>query len=107
VCLLPQVESHYNNCVSPRKLWEYFATSRPIVTMHLPEAALLEPFVQVARSPEDFIARVKSLLTVGEPPEYPVRRIALARDYTAMPLANRYADLLAETCARKGVALPS
>ena len=107
VCLLPQVESHFNNCVSPRKLWEYFATSRPIVAMHLPEAALLEPLVHVAHSPEDFIAVVKSILVAGEPVDYPSRRVARAWDYTATPLANRYADLLAETCRRKGIQLPA
>jgi glycosyltransferase involved in cell wall biosynthesis len=103
VCLLPQVRSHNNDCASPRKLFEYFATSRPIVALNTPEAALLEPFVHVARSGDDFIARVKSILTEGEPPDYPARRIRLAWDYTATPLANRYADLLGETCAQKGL----
>jgi teichuronic acid biosynthesis glycosyltransferase TuaH len=107
ICLLPQVESHYNNCVSPRKLWEYFATSRPVIAMHLPEAAILEPLVYVARSSDDFVARVKSILKQGEPEDYPSRRIKLAWDYTATPLANRYADLLAETCRRKGIQPPA
>lgn len=103
ICLLPQVESHYNNCVSPRKLWEYFATSRPVVTLHLPEACMLSPYVHNATSEADFIERVKSILLQGEPSDYPARRVAMAWDYTATPLANRYADLLEETCARKGI----
>jgi glycosyltransferase involved in cell wall biosynthesis len=107
VCLLPQVESHYNNCVSPRKLWEYFASSRPIVTLHLPEAALLEPYVHNAKSSEDFVERVKTILLQGEPADYPSHRVAIAWDYTATPLANRYAQLLAETCARKGIQPPT
>ena len=101
------MESHYNNCVSPRKLWEYFASSRPIVTLHLPEAAMLEPCVYVATTSDDFVARVKSILLHGEPEDFPARRVAMAWDYTATPLANRYAELLAESCARKGVPLPS
>jgi teichuronic acid biosynthesis glycosyltransferase TuaH len=104
VCLLPQVESFYNNCVSPRKLWEYLATSRPIVTLHLPEAEIVSSLVQVATSEEDFNAKVRRILVEGEPADFPARRIAMARDFTATPLANRYADMLAETCARKGVA---
>ena len=103
VCLLPQVESHYNNCVSPRKLWEYFATSRPIVTLHTPEAVLLEPYVHNATSSADFVAKVKSILLEGEPSDYSARRVAMAWDYTATPLANRYAQLLADTGQRKGI----
>lgn len=105
VCLLPQVKSHYNNCVSPRKLWEYLATSRPIVTLHLPEAAIVEPLVHVSKSEDDFIAKVKRILLEGERADFPARRIARAHEFTASSLANRYADLLAETCARKGVSL--
>jgi len=107
VCLLPQVQSHYNNCVSPRKLWEYLATSRPIVTLYLPEAAMLEPYVNNATSTDDFVTRVKSVLLQGEPADYPARRVAMAWNYTATPLANRYAQLLAETCLRKGLQAPA
>lgn len=99
VCLLPQMKSHFNDCVSPRKLWEYFASSRPIVTLYLPEAAMLAPFVHNASSTEDFITRVKSILLQGEPADYPSRRVAMAWIHTSSALANRYARLL-ETVLR-------
>ena len=94
VCLLPQIESHNNNCASPRKLWEYLATSRPIVTLHTPEAAMLEPHVYNAVTTEDFLERVKSILIQGEPEYSSARRVAIAAEYTATPLANHYAQLL-------------
>lgn len=103
VCLLPQLESYNNNCVSPRKLWEYLASSRPIVTLHLPEAEMLAPYVHNADTPEDFVTRVKSLLRESEPEDYPARRVAMARELTATPLANRYAQLLEEACAQKQI----
>ncbi len=94
VCLLPQIESHFNNCVSPRKLWEYLASSRPIVTLNLPEGSTLEPYVHNAISVENFVAQVKSILLSGEPDDYPKRRHSLAWERTGSELANRYAELL-------------
>jgi glycosyltransferase involved in cell wall biosynthesis len=105
VCLVPQAPNHFNYVASPRKMYEYIASSRPVVTLNTPEAAPLAPYVHNATSVTDFVERVRGLLLQGEPEDYPRRRLALAADLTASPLANRYADLLAEMCAQKGVAL--
>ncbi|TAL04774.1 MAG: hypothetical protein EPO07_04755, partial [Verrucomicrobia bacterium] len=105
VCLLPQIGNHYNKCASPRKLWEYLASSRPVVALNTPEAEVLAPYVHNAISVEDFVACVTSILLHGEPADYSTRRLELARQHTSTPLANRYAQLLKETCARKGVGI--
>lgn len=94
VCLVPQAPNHFNYVASPRKMYEYIASSRPIVTLNTPEAAPLAPYIHNASSVEDYVARVRSILLQGEPEDYPQRRLAMATGLTATPLANRYADLL-------------
>jgi glycosyltransferase involved in cell wall biosynthesis len=106
-CLLPQPATRGNYCASPRKLWEYLASSRPIVTLNTPEASVLEPYVHNATSVEDFVGRVKSILAQGEPLDYPARRVSIAWDYTATPLANRYAELLEKARDRSGGVSPA
>ena len=94
VCLVPQAPNHFNYVASPRKMYEYIASSRPVVTLNTPEAAPLAPYVHNAVSVEDFVQRVRSILLQGEPEDYPQRRLSLASELTPAPLANRYADLL-------------
>ena len=100
VCLVPQAPNHFNYVASPRKMYEYLASSRPIVTLNTPEAAPLEPLIHNASSVADFVDRVRSILLQGEPGEYTRRRLALASELTAPPLANRYAGLIEEARSR-------
>ena len=81
-------------------MYEYMSSSRPYVTLNTPEAAPLAPYIHNASSVEDFVQRVRSILLHGEPEGYPERRLSLASELTAVPLANRYADLLEK--ARRG-----
>jgi len=94
VCLVPQAPNHFNYAASPRKMYEYLASSRPVVTLNTPEAAPLAPYVHSAASVGDFVQCVRSILLQGEPEDYSQRRLSRAAELTATPLANRYADLL-------------
>ena len=94
VCLVPQAPNHFNYAASPRKMYEYLASSRPVVTLNTPEAAPLAPYVHSPASLEDFVQCVGSILLQGEPEDYSRRRLSLAAELTATPLANRYAELL-------------
>ena len=100
VCLVPQAPNHFNYVASPRKMYEYIASSRPIVTLNTPEAAPLAPYLHNASSVEDFVQRVRSVLLQGESEDYPQRRLSMAAELTATPLANRYAEMLEK--ARRG-----
>ena len=94
VCLVPQAPNHFNYVASPRKMYEYMASSRPVVTLNTPEAAPLAPYIHNALSVEDFVQRVRSILLHGEAEEYSQRRLSFASELTPSRLANRYAELL-------------
>lgn len=96
VCLVPQSPSHFNYVASPRKMYEYLASSRPVVTLHTPEAAPIAPYIHNAGSVGEFVDRVRSILFYGEPEDYSRRRLGMALQLTAPALANRYAGLLEE-----------
>ena len=96
VCLVPQAPNHFNYVASPRKMYEYIASSRPVVTLNTPEAAPLAPYIHNAVSVEDFVQHVRSILLHGEPEDYAPRRLSLASELTPVKLANRYAELLRE-----------
>jgi hypothetical protein len=96
VCLVPQLDSYFNKVASPRKMYEYLASSRPIVTLNTPEAVPLAPYVRNTSSVEEFVREVQAVLTKGEPEHYPTQRLSLASKLTAKSLAERYAALLDE-----------
>lgn len=94
VCLLPQSRTHFNLCASPRKLYEYLGSSRPIVALNTPEAESLGPHVISTGSREEFVNAALGLVEHGEEPGGPARRLDMARELTPQALAHRYANIV-------------
>lgn len=101
ICIVPQTKSHFNDCASPRKLWEFLGSSKAIVALNTPEADPLAPVVYSTHSRADFVSQVGRLVRTGEPSDFPGRRLSLARERTPSRLADRYARYLADACAGK------
>lgn len=95
VCLLPQPRSHFISCGSPRKLYEYLGSSRPVVALNTPEAESLGPEIVSTSTTEEFVQAVAALLKYGEKSGSPQVRLNRARELTPSNLAKRYASLLA------------
>ena len=77
---LPQYLAHFDAClnlfaksdlskdVSPLKFYEYLATGRPIVSTKQPDQILqYAPLIEIADSPEEFIAACEKSLTDAQP----------------------------------------
>lgn len=103
VCLVPQKDSHFNRCSSPRKLYEYLGSSRPIVALNTPEADSLSRFVYSTSTTADFVDTVQHIVQCGEDEKYPAARLELARARLPSKLADQYAVLLNETRKRKNL----
>ena len=101
ICIVPQSDTYFNKCSSPRKLYEYLGSSKPIVTMNTPEAAPLAPYVRNADNTSQFIDMIKNILVKGELAGYPEQRLLLAQQRTPAILANKLADLIMDVRRRK------
>lgn len=66
VALLPFVLDDLTIHANPLKLREYLAAGLPVVASDIPEAHVLEPWLRVASSEEDFVRQVGEAL--GDPP---------------------------------------
>lgn len=59
VCLNPYVLDEVAEHCSPLKLYEYIATGKPVVSVDMPEAHRFAGLIDIARSPEEFVAMVE------------------------------------------------
>ncbi len=98
VCTIPFRRTPLTEATHPVKIFEYFATGKPVVARRLPE---LEPFadvVELYETPEEFVAAlersVRESVIAGEKPD---RRRKIARENTWQQrfdtLRGRLADL--------------
>src|SRR5262249_55737697 len=63
VCLIPyRVEHPFNRVCNPTKIMDYMGGGRPIVATGLPECLLHSQLFDVARTHEDFVSCVLSIL---------------------------------------------
>lgn len=75
--MIPYVRNAYTNSVFPLKVYEYFATGKPVVSTPLPSIQGLAPLITFAEGPDAFAAAIRSALR-DDTPERQARRIALA-----------------------------
>ncbi|MDQ0192419.1 glycosyltransferase [Paenibacillus wynnii] len=55
VCLIPFRLNPLTLATNPVKAYEYLAAGKPVISSDLPECRLMQPFVDVASSPEEFL----------------------------------------------------
>jgi glycosyltransferase involved in cell wall biosynthesis len=94
VCLIPFYVNALTMDMNPLKIWEYFATGKPIVSVDLPT---LEPFsdlVDIAFNVEDFVAKVEARLKQGEDPERAAKRRRIAANFSWDRLFEQITKLL-------------
>jgi glycosyltransferase involved in cell wall biosynthesis len=58
VCVMPFVRDERAYYRSPLKLYEYFASGKPVVSTPMPEAEEFSKFIYLAESPERFLAEL-------------------------------------------------
>ncbi|MFH2202305.1 MAG: oligosaccharide flippase family protein, partial [Elusimicrobiota bacterium] len=72
--LLPYTDSKFNQGITPAKIYECFATGRPVIASDMPGLAAMKHLLYVARRAPDFVAAAKSL-DRKESPESIRRRV--------------------------------
>lgn len=90
VCLIPYRSSRYNEASFPLKFWEFMVTGKPLVVSGLPELEEYQHLIGYARSPDEFIEKIK--IALANPGEGHDQRMALARGHTWQ---NRVDQILA------------
>jgi glycosyltransferase involved in cell wall biosynthesis len=94
ICLIPEPSGPLNVAGCPQKLWNYLASSRPIVSTRIPEQAMWEPAVCIADAATGFCDHIARLLACQGNDGFGERRLAIAREHTWPKLADRLRDLL-------------
>jgi glycosyltransferase involved in cell wall biosynthesis len=94
VCLIPEPYTPFGLATCQQKVWNYLASSRPIVSTNIPEQAALTPAVRIAETPADFSAHVQRLLDCQGNDGLAERRLVIAREYTWPRLADRVWSVL-------------
>ncbi len=78
VCLLPFRVDEFTRAVNPVKLFEYFATGKPVVSTPLPEVTAFGELVYVGEGRGGVASAVEAALAEGDQPALATRRRAVA-----------------------------
>ena len=80
VFLLPYRVNEFTKAILPAKIFECFATGKPVVSTYLPSLLPYEGLVYLSHTHDDFLLNIER--AVAEPPELREKRIAVARENT-------------------------
>jgi len=94
VLLIPQEDSEFNRATSPKKLWEYCASGKPIVGACLTEVDPTTDGICVASSEAEFVRYALELAGGGNTAPEREARQRLAQSHTYPALAHRLFDHL-------------
>ena len=88
LCLYYNINDTFNNYRNPKKLMEYFATGKPVVTVDIMQIREFSESVYIAKSYQEFSLLLTKALQLDSP-DARQRRIAIAQDHTWDAVANR------------------
>jgi teichuronic acid biosynthesis glycosyltransferase TuaH len=95
VCLIPyKIDHPFNLACCPTKIMDYMVTGRPIVSTALPECQLYPHLLEVADSPEAFIASVRTIVEAQSDDGRASLRFDWARTNTCRHVVDRLIDWL-------------
>lgn len=81
VCMIPFQVNELTLATNPVKVYEYLSAGKPVVSIDLPELALMKDVIETAATAEAFIAGLRKALTDNAPARVEARR-AFARENT-------------------------
>jgi glycosyltransferase involved in cell wall biosynthesis len=68
VCMIPFIQNELTLNTNPIKMYEYLAAGKPVVSTDLPEVSHYAGVVKVARSHQEFIAKIEDALRENRKP---------------------------------------
>jgi GT2 family glycosyltransferase/glycosyltransferase involved in cell wall biosynthesis len=78
VCIIPFKITPLTLDTNPVKAYEYLSAGKPVVAVDLPELHAFANLVQIAKTPEDFVQKIKLQLEVNSPQEVEKRQVFAA-----------------------------
>lgn len=103
VCLIPFLDTPAGRASNPLKLYEYLAAGRPVVSTPVPDLGELRPFVEIARSVEEFIAAILKLLPSSRDIEAQRERTTAAAQHSWENRARAALEVIKEALRSKGL----
>lgn len=91
--IIPFVINDAMHAVNPLKLWEYFATGKPVVSTPMDAINVAAPALRVADTLERWISSLQMAVKEADP-QYSAQRILLARDNSWERLTAMHATIL-------------
>jgi glycosyltransferase involved in cell wall biosynthesis len=99
VCLIPfRTDSDFNQYRNPNKLHEYTAMGKPVVSTDIPCVRSHANIIYIARTKEEFVARIEQALA-EDGPERIAERLRWARENTWEKRAERILCIIKEYLA--------
>jgi hypothetical protein len=80
VLVMPYADAPVTRAMQPLKLKEYLATGKPAVVRDLPSSRPWADCLDIARTPQEFVAAVRRRLATGLPPDQKTARFRLAAE---------------------------
>lgn len=81
VCIIPYVLNDYTKRISPLKIYEYFASGKPVVSTNIPECRNFEGLIRIAKDKNEFIYQIERALN-GDDRSMAEEKILLAKQNT-------------------------
>jgi len=81
VCIIPYVLNEYTMKISPLKIYEYFASGKPVVSTSIPECRNFGRLIRIAEGKKEFISHIDQALRKDDK-DIVEKRIALAKQNT-------------------------
>ncbi|MCF7530046.1 glycosyltransferase family 4 protein [Neisseria lisongii] len=90
VLIIPFVINDAMHAVNPLKLWEYFATGKPVISSPMDAIKITQPELYVATNKQDWLHSLDIALQESEDEPVRERRIKMARNVSWDILAEQY-----------------
>jgi glycosyltransferase involved in cell wall biosynthesis len=103
--LFPYRRNSYTEGITPMKLYEYFATGKPIVSVALPFTDRFQGQMYLGDTPEEFVRAARSIAERESPATYEARK-AIAGGRTWRALFGEELELLRALLAEKAAPGP-
>ncbi len=94
-CLYYRTDDTFNRYRNPKKLLEYLATGKPVVSVDIPEVRHVQPHVRIGNTPEQFQFELHQVLSSDDPSEHQAR-IAYAQSHSWEGVAARASEHILE-----------
>lgn len=101
VCLIPYRLNAFTRSVNPVKLLEYLAVGQRVVSTALPEVLPYADLIRIARTQDEFLSQIDSVLGTADTADARERRMARAAEHAHQTVSRRLLDVVEQAITSK------